>query len=408
MSAPPQLPPSRPPPSQALPVVARALGATLLVQALVSVVSFTVPVIAPLAADDVGVDRNALGVYASLLYLGAMAASLTCGGFIRRFGAIRFSQGALALCALGMSLATGASWILLIVSALVAGIGYGPITPASSHILARHTPPRLMALVFSVKQTGVPLGGMIAGLLVPFLAVEFGWRGAGWGVGLICLAGALLVQPIQREFDVDLSPDEPLLRGNIVGPLKLVLFSPVLRRLAFASLAFSAMQMCFAFFLVVFLMSSRGVDIQTAGLALSVAQVGGIIGRVLWGGVADRVGDSRWVLAGLAFAMSLGAVALAFYPAGWPFWLLVALAALLGVTAIGWNGVFLAEVSRVAPEGEVGRATGGALFITYFGVVAGPPAFGALATLTGSYVAGFLVLSAVTGYFGILLAGARK
>lgn len=395
-------------PSQSPSVVARALGATLLVQSLVSVVSFTVPVIAPLAAEDVGVDRNTLGVYASLLYVGAMASSLTCGGFIRRFGAIRFSQGALALCALGMSMATGTSWVLLIASALIAGIGYGPITPASSHILARHTPSRLMALMFSIKQTGVPLGGMIAGLLVPFLAVEFGWRGAGWGVGLLCLAGALLVQPTRREFDADLVPGEPLFRGSVIGPLKLILLSPGLRRLAFASFAFSAMQMCFAFFLVVFLMSSRGVDIQTAGLALSVAQIGGIVGRVLWGGVADKIRDGRLVLAVLAFAMSAGAAALAFYPAAWPFWLLVALAALIGSTAIGWNGVFLAEVSRVAPEGEVGRATGGALFITYFGVVAGPPAFGALATLTGGYSAGFLVLSVMTGYFGLVLAGARK
>lgn len=395
-------------PSQSFPVVARALGATLLVQALVSVVGFTVPVIAPLAAVDIGVDRNALGAYMSLLYIGAMAASLTCGGFIRRFGAIRFSQGALALCALGLSLGTSASWGLLIAGALIAGIGYGPITPASSHILARHTPPRLIALTFSIKQTGVPLGGMIAGLLVPFLAVQFGWRGAGWSVALMCLAGALMVQPTRREFDADLVPGESLLQGSVVGPLKLILFSPDLRRLALSSYAFSAMQMCFAFFLVVFLMASRGIDIQTAGMALSIAQVGGIAGRIFWGGVADRVGNGRSVLGGLAFASAVGTVALAFYPADWPFWLLTALLALLGSTAIGWNGVYLAEVSRSAPEGEVGRATGGALFVTFFGVVTGPPAFGALASLTGGYGAGFLILAAMTGYSGFVLAAGRK
>ena len=69
---------------------------------------------------------------------------------------------------------------------------------------------------------------------------------------------------------------------------------------------------------------------------------------------------------------------------------------LFGATAIGWNGVYLAEVSRLAGEAEASRATGGSLAITFAGVVATPPIFGALAVATDSYEIGFLALTALT------------
>jgi MFS family permease len=63
-----------------------------------------------------------------------------------------------------------------------------------------------------------------------------------------------------------------------------------------------------------------------------------------------------------------------------------------GASAIGWNGVYLAEVARRAPAGMAGAATGGTLAITFLGVVIGPVLFGALSAAAGSYRAGFLAL----------------
>ena len=64
-----------------------------------------------------------------------------------------------------------------------------------------------------------------------------------------------------------------------------------------------------------------------------------------------------------------------------------------GACAVGWNGVYLAEVARQAPAGMAGMATGGTLAITFFGVVLGPPLFGAVSGAFGSYRAGFGVLA---------------
>ena len=70
---------------------------------------------------------------------------------------------------------------------------------------------------------------------------------------------------------------------------------------------------------------------------------------------------------------------------------------LLGATAIGWNGVYLAEVARQAPKGQASVATGGTLGFTFFGVLCGPPLFGVAAANFHSYGLsyGLLILPAV-------------
>jgi hypothetical protein len=74
---------------------------------------------------------------------------------------------------------------------------------------------------------------------------------------------------------------------------------------------------------------------------------------------------------------------------------LLTVAAALGATAIGWNGVYLAEVARLAPAGSAGLATGGCLFFTFVGVVVCPYLFGALQRIYGSYAPCFTVAAGV-------------
>jgi MFS family permease len=383
--------------------VSCALAATVSMQALVTMAGLTIPVLAPAAASDLGLDPNNVGFYASIIFVGAMASSLLSGGFVLRYGAIRINQICLVLGAVGIAAAAGGTLGFLVISAVVLGFGVGPSTPSSSHILARHTPAHLRSLVFSIKQTAVPLGGVLAGALVPLLVVYFGWRGAALAVGAMCLVLIVLVQPTRRMFDVDLRPRERLFRGNFAGPLVLVLKDHALRGPVLASAAYSGMQQAFSIFLVTFLVQALDMDLVRAGLVLAVAQGGGVGGRILWGAVADLVGNSRRVLGGLGLASAGFAVAVASFDSSWPFAAILGVSAAFGATAIGWNGVFLAEIARLVPDDQVGRATGGALFVTFFGVVAAPPAFGLMATLTGSYNAGFLILAALTCVSGLML-----
>lgn len=383
--------------------VSIALTATVSVQAFVTMGTLTVPVFAPVAAKEMGIDPNNVGLYASIVFIGAMLSSLLSGGFVVRYGAIRVSQFCLMIGAVCIAATTGATVTLLAASALVLGLGVGPATPASSHILARHTPSHLRSLVFSIKQTAVPIGGVLAGALVPLFVVQFGWRGAAWAVSAICLALIVLVQPARRKFDTDLRPRERLFRGSIIAPLVMVLKDRDLRGPVLASFAYAGMQQAFTVFLVIYLVAELDMSLVRAGLVLAVSQAAGVVGRIVWGGVADLIGNSRLVLGALGIVSAVFAVSVTFIDPSWPFAAVVGVCAGFGVTAIGWNGVYLAEIARLVPYEDVGRATGGALFITFSGVVAAPPVFGVLATMTGSYTLGFCALAALTGIAGISL-----
>jgi MFS family permease len=390
-------------------LAARALAAMLYVQALTAMAALTIPVLAPSAAAEIGVDANYVGVYAAVLYAGAMASASMASGFVYRFGAIRVCQACLFLCALGLAASVSAEWAVLGLAAVVIGLGYGPTTPASSHLLARHTPLPLLSFVFSLKQTGVPVGGVVAGAMLPAIAVHFGWRAAAIAAAALCILGAFVIEITRRRFDVDLRPGEALWRGGLIGPIVFVLSRPGLRQLALTSFTFSAMQQCLVVFLVAMLVSQIGMDLVAAGLVLSVAQGCGIAGRILWGALADRLRNGGLVLGMIAVLTTVCGIASGFFSAAWPYWGIVGVVAVFGATAIGWNGVYLAEVSRLAGEAEASRATGGALAVTFAGVVATPPIFGALAVATSSYKVGFLLLAGLTGVSAIsILTGLHR
>ena len=94
----------------------------------------------------------------------------------------------------------------------------------------------------------------------------------------------------------------------------------------------------------------------------------------------------------IALLLALASVGAAFLTDHSPYLFLLVVLAMLGATAIGWNGVYLAEVARRAPKGQAGMATGGTLGFTYMGVVVGPSMFGLLAEGVGSYGLAYLFL----------------
>jgi MFS family permease len=368
------------------------LLATLFIQAMVAMALLTLPVMAPVAAKDLGVSPALVGFYVSITYAGAMLASLTSGTTVSRFGPIRVSQWGLMLCAFGLCLCA-APWLPIVaLGALLIGLGYGPITPASSQILARTTPPHQMGLVFSIKQTGVPVGSMMAGAIVPSLLLALNWQWSLVIVALACVLSAVLAQPLRKDLDDLRQSNLQFQWGTLANPIRMVLGHRALATMAACSFMFSMVQMSLTTYLVTYLHDDLAYGLVSAGLLLSVTQMGGIAGRILWGVVADKWLGAQKALALLAALMASSSLATALLLPILPIWGIWIVLIVFGASAIGWNGVYLSEVARQAPEGKASVATGGTLTFTFLGVVIGPPIFGALSTAFGSYRAGFLAL----------------
>ena len=393
------------------PSPATALAATLAIQVYTSLAATAAAALAPVIAAGLGVPAQWVGGYVGIVYTGAAVASLLCGAFIARYGAIRVSQACVVLCAIGIAgvaASPAGALVLVALSAFVLGVGYGPITPASSHVLVRTTPPKRMSLVFSIKQTGVPVGAALAGALLPALALAAGWR-----VTLVAIAvlGAIVVvvaQAIRAALDVDRRADAPAAVAHAFANVRRVLAHRAIATLAYASFAYSAIQVSLTSFLVVHLTDVLGWSLVAAGFALSAATVGGVAGRIFWGAVSDRTGAPRRVLGVIGAISGSCAIATMLASPDWPLVATYAVVALFGATAIGWNGVMLAEVARLSPPGEAGAVTGATGFITFGGVVAGPTLFGALATVTGNTRSGFAACAVLAFVTALALGWAAR
>lgn len=346
----------------------------------------TLPVVAPVVADSLGIATSYVGIYVAFVYLAAMISSVLGGSFVKRWGALRLSQISLICTTLGLVLCAVPHPAAIAVGAMFIGCGYGPVTPASSHLLIKTTPPERLSLVFSIKQTGVPVGGMLAGLIVPSLEVLMGWQAAFAVVALMALGCSFAVNPLRASLDDDRDPTvRPSLIKSLVQPIKMVCSHQSLRILAAISFMFAIAQLSLTTYLVTYLYEDLGWGLVAAGVALTVAQAAGVAGRILWGWVADNWLGSGYMLIGVAGILAFGAAAMPFMTNQSSLWFLYLVLIALGATAIGWNGVFLAEVARQAPPGQAGLATGGALGFTFLGVLCGPPLFGIAAARLHSY-----------------------
>lgn len=378
-----------------------ALGAMTLQQTLATAGRSTVPLIAAAIIADIGVDAALVGIYLAIQAVAGFLTTLACGGFILRYGALRMTQVGMA--ALGLGLASVASgWLpLFAVGAFVGGLGQAISTPSSSHLLGRLAPRQIAPLIFSIKQTGVPAGLMLGGVLAPALVVAFDWRVALLAVAAICFLSVVALQPLRAPFDVDREPGRRLSPADIRANLVSVLREPALRALCLAMFAFVGLQTLFTGFFVLYLVRGLGYELERAGWVFAIAVGVAVPGRIFWGWLASRLIRPATLLALLALGMAGAAVLTALVAASWPTWAAVLAATAMSLTALSWHGVLLAEVARLAPAGRIGATTGAVLSFGDAGALILPLLFSGALTLTGGYSTGFLIGGTLALVYGL-------
>jgi MFS family permease len=382
------------------------LGGTVASQTAAAMVMFAIPVLGPVLTEMIGIAPERVGLLTAATSLGTVWFMTMSQLFLGRFGPVRSLQIGLVLGALALMSLAFSPWPLILLPALLIGTGYAPNAPASSVILARISTRRQTSFVFSIKQAAVPLGGVASGMLLPFLLNRAGLVPALAAVAMVPLLVALLVQPLRRRFDDLGAPKAPLSvralfrPGNVVDMVRAVGRSPELRLLTLTGIAFSVMQSAIFGFLVTHLVDGVGLTLTTAGLCFSVMATAGVLGRLVIGALASALGKPRQTLALLGVAGFLVALLTASLSAVWPLWAIMAASALAGIAAGSWNGIYLGEIARAAPEREVGQATAGSTFFVFTGYACGPAVFSALVTLTGGYATSY----ALAG-LGVLVAG---
>lgn len=390
-----------------------AIVAMLAQQTIATTAKLGMPAMFPTVAADLGFDPHYALAYTWGYAACAIVVMAGCGGALRRWGALRTSQIGCGAMALGLASAAllAQPWLALpplVLAVVLNSAGSTVATPASSQILAKYAPPKWAPLVFSIKQTGVPAGLAISGMILAPAAAAFGWREALLGLAVVCLLIAVALQPLRAEFDRDRDPTARPRLSDFARTIRDVLEAPELRGLAMTAFCFVGMQAVFMGFSVTYLHEALGYAVEEAGPLFGAAALIAVPARIFWGWIGSAFVTPRILLAALAALMALSTAAMGAFAESWSRTEIFAVLALVSLTVLSWHGVLLSEAARLAPEGEAGRVTGGVLAFGSAGQVAYPMLFGA-----GLYLGGFPLAYAAIGLpalavCGLLAMGARR
>ena len=391
------------------------LSLTFLVSALTAghtagtMAMFVLPAVAPAVADDYSLDPSLIGYQISLVGGGMFVSLSLLGNLSRKLGACRSYQIGLGLAGTGMLIML-LPWVpFLVVGSIVVGLGYGMLTPSSSKLLVRYTPAARRSLVFSVHQLGIPFGGILAALVGPAVAVAAGWR---WSVLLsaaLLYAVIALMQRDRREWDEDREPNAPAVAGNPFAGVTTIWAERSLRLVSIAGICFSWAQFCVVSYVVVACVQTLGMSLVVAGTVLTVVQATSAVSRVFVGWLVDRAQNAARVLAWVAGILLLACLAALGMSPALPLLAVYLLFAVLGGTTGSWPGTVLAEVGRLAPQGQVSLATSGALVIINIGKFAGPALFAIVYAVSQSYGIAFATLAVPAAVcLGCLFAAQRR
>ena len=386
------------------------LALIVLAQTMANIGPLGIPAIASLIRADLGLSLAQAGSFLSAYYIGPVSMSLFGGMLADRWGAARTLVLGQAIIAIGLLAASAApTYGVFSVLLIVAGVGYGALNPTSTTAAMSWFPPRQRATVVGLKQVGLPFGGMLGAAILPALALSFGWRGAVAASALGVGACAIVCALIYRD-----PPQEVAARTATTarGALRSVLRARDLWLVAVATGVFAAMQTVWMAFLALYLQGVVGLPLLAASRYLALAQGGGVLGRVAFGMLSDRVfaGSRRTPLAIAGCISALCSIAIAFTGPGTSAAWLAALALLFGFAGIGWNGVQHTLMAELAGPGAAATAVGLGLAVSSAGVMLGPVVFGWLVQGAGGYRGPWLALAAsmVAGLVVLALVRERR
>ena len=362
---------------------ARHLGvAVALVTAMTvgTAVQFATPILGPLLLPDLGLTRAQLGSLTSVFFAVGAVASPLAGRLADRTSdrtamAVTFLLGGISLAAMSRS----PGYILLLLAVAIGGLSAALSNPATNRLVLATYPPGRRGAITGLKQSGVQLGTLLAGIALPPLALAVGWRDALLLTGALAASGALLallVVPRRAPSRKGTTDDDG--DGDTTTVAVLCAFA-ALMGLGIASVTT---------YLPVYAVEQVEVTVTTAGLVTAVVGGLGIAARLFWGVTADRIHRPLRVLPwlGIGAMVGVGLLAGASVVGPWALWLG---AGVFGATAMAWNGVAMLIAMTAVPPARAGWATGRVILWFYAGLVASPIPFGLLADRTDSYLVGW-------------------
>ncbi len=350
------------------------LGLAVGVQFGVSVVDQGVLTLTGFIKLDLGLSAFAAGLVVASFGVGRIAGAYAAGVAADRLGEQRtLLVGGLATAAIVL-VASVMPLPVFVPLMVLAGAAGASATPAGGRLVLLAFPRNRHGTALGIRQTGIPVGGLVAAATLPWIAHVASWR---WALAAAACVAGVMALPLLSLRATPPPPREPGPQQHVGRNRNLLMLT------AWGCLVVTG-QYALVAFLALDLNEGSGLTLAEASIFVAVANIAGIIGRVLWGLVSDHHGGSRKAYLLTINAVGLiGAVLLFVVPRTAP------------IALIGYQGLWITMIAEVAGPERVGAATGFAITFVASAIALSPPLYGLVADLAGTYRAIWAVLAIV-------------
>ncbi|WP_053960101.1 MFS transporter [Sulfobacillus thermosulfidooxidans] len=333
-----------------------------------------------------------IGFITSAMSLGVMTSMVFMGILADTWGPKRLlfrATWVMALLALGLRWVQG--FVLVLVCFFLLGMSLSAVPMSGSKAIFTAFQDRDRGMPMGIRQTGVPLGAALAAVILPVIVIHFGLS----AVYLLFMAELVLFNGIFSAVipNIKSSVRETPKHSSSFRPLKWP---------AIVSFLMVAGQYFLVTFTLEYLHDERHLTLGQSGWALAMAQIGGGLGRILFGRISDRLKGNRPRVISFTGILGSGMIAvILLLPAHVPYWLIVGVWFLTGMGTIGWNALSLTWAAESVASQQAGFAMGLVGTIIFLGSAIFPPLLGSLIDWTKHFAGAWATLMAI-----LLLASA--
>lgn len=363
------------------------------------VVRFTWPPMIAVAAPDLGIDMTLAGMYMSAFYMGYVLTHIPAGVLADRFGVRYLLCAAMLMEGLSsIGMAHIGSFMPGFWLRIVAGLGAGTVYAACVRSVTTWFSRKERGMAFGIMMLSPTAGVLLANQIVPHIIHQFSWQSAFTFVGWLAVALSILIFFTMKETGKR-AEDKSFMDG-----LRFIFKHRDLMLMAFVGFSLMWVQIGFISWSNT-AMKNFGFTLGQAGLAMTLFGLGGILGPIVSGYLADRTENKKGIVIISYLAMIPLVLAFGYSET---FGVLVAIACALGFLN-GYANTFIPlMVSEYSGEEWAASAGGVTGSIFQIASIFGPFLLGLSIDVTGSFAVVWWLLAAGPLSGAVLLALLRK
>ena len=391
-----------------MPYAQMVVGILLVGQMADSLANQGIPTIYPFIQEEFRLSRAQVGLISSAMILGSTTTLLLVGWLVDTLGVRKVLTVAPVCTAVFVTLLSQVQSLnQAIAMALLTTAAASALFPASARAIIDWVSPRARSLAMGIEQTSVPIGGVVAAALLPFLAVTFSWRYSLMVLALLIVAAGMVVSVFYREHPESMRTKK--LKSSPAKSLTMVASNRDIWIASLAAMTMMALHFVVVGYLILFLTQKLGISTVAAGGFLALFQASGAIGRIGWGLASDLLLNRRRALA-LALTGVLSVVSMSlmvWLPSDAHPVVVGVVVFVVGTSVMAWASLHAVLVAELTSPALTGTVIGFSMTIMRIGAFGIPTLFGFVVDRTGSYDVGWWMMAGFVGAGTLSLAFLR-